>query len=219
MKIDIPPVVKNLLIINGLFFLAYISLKQLNNIDLNDFLGLHYFAAEKFMPVQYLTYMFMHANFEHLFFNMFALFMFGKSLEILWGQKKFLIYYFVTGIGAALLHTVVMEFEISAQINELGITMEHPQYKDFLNMHLVVGASGSVFGILLAFGMLFPNTKLMLLIPPIPIKAKYFVIIYGIIELYLGVSGQNDGVAHFAHLGGMLFGILLILFWKKNIKI
>lgn len=212
---NLPPVVKNLLIINGLFFLAYITLSQLGILNLNDFLGLHYFGADDFKPVQYITYMFLHANIEHLFFNMFALFMFGKTLETVWGGKKFLIYYLITGIGAALIQTIVVHFEVTAILNEYQLTPLNPQYQDFLNAHLTVGASGAVFGILLAFGMLFPDVRLMLLIPPIPIKAKYFVIGYGVLELYLGMT-DNGNVAHFAHLGGMLFGFILIKLWKND---
>ena len=265
----LPPVIKNLLIINTLAFLAYITLLQVMNIDLNDILGMHYMGSEKFKPYQIITYMFMHGGFGHLFFNMFALWMFGNTLENYWGPKRFLFYYFITGFGAALTHYAIVYFEISPVISavdnfianpsiaDFKVFMESSNFKivsydiqnnytqflktynnlvvdnpnkalqqaiyflnqyraDYLNTPLIVGASGAVFGILLAFGMTWPNSVIYLYFA-IPIKTKYFVIIYGAIELYSGISsGQGDNVAHFAHLGGMLFGIVLILMWKKN---
>ncbi|MEZ5197376.1 MAG: rhomboid family intramembrane serine protease [Bacteroidales bacterium] len=230
----LPPVVKNLLIINGLFFLATIALSS--RIDLTDFLGLHYPVSKLFMPHQLVTYMFMHGSIGHIFFNMFALWMFGNALENVWGPKRFLIYYMVTGIGAGLLHLLVMYIQIVnieakispemiAQIRETGysIIQEGQNYADplfgKLNMlynTATVGASGAVFGILLGFGMLFPNSLIYVYFA-IPVKAKYFVMIYGAIELYFGFANNpNDNVAHFAHLGGMIFGYLLILYWKKR---
>lgn len=263
----LPPVVKNLLIINILFFLATFALGNAMDIDLTDILGLHYFGAEKFKPYQFITYMFMHGGFWHLFFNMFALWMFGNALENVWGPKRFLIYYFVTGIGAALLHYVIFYFELRPLLEAINIYLANPgaeqlqeflnggniyqgytplqtfiteynslinldavkanqlsvdfitTYKiDLLNQPVVVGASGAVFGILLAFGMMFPNTLIYIYFA-IPIKAKWFVIIYGALELISGVSNmQGDNVAHFAHLGGMLFGFILIMIWKKRYK-
>lgn len=264
----LPVVVKNLLIINGLFFLATFALQ--NNIDLADKLGLHYPFSEKFQPYQIITYMFMHGGLMHLVFNMFALWMFGNTLENYWGPKRFLTYYIITGIGAAICHYAVVHFQIQptlelidtylanpspqgfeailasqqfnlsadmvnhfnevipTQFNEavlandnalaLQISVDYMQiYRaDFLNTPVVVGASGSVFGILLAFGMLFPNTMLYIYFA-IPIKAKWFVVLYGAIELFSGIANSpTDNVAHFAHLGGMLFGIILILYWKKK---
>lgn len=263
------PVVKNLLILNGLFFLATISMGGSMNVDLYDILGLHYPGAQQFAPYQFITYMFMHGGFMHLFFNMFALWMFGNVLEQVWGPKRFIIYYLVTGIGAALVHYGVMYFEIAPVIKAINTYLADPtnanmdallaihkfrlsensgeiwlrftefsqalnildanpssmearqitldfltQYKEyFLNLPNVVGASGAVFGILLAFGMLFPNTLIYLYFA-IPIKAKWFVIMYGAIELYAGISNQGgSNVAHFAHLGGMLFGFFLIKYW------
>ena len=179
----------------------------------------------------------MHGNTSHLLMNMFALWMFGKILENIWGSKRFLTYYMLTGIGAALLHLLVSQFQIYAledqmSTQQINIVIAegynyHQQQSYFRDLNLrklqllyyipTVGASGAVFGILLAFGMLFPNTQLFLLFPPIPIKAKYFVIFYGLFELYLGImNSPEDNVAHFAHLGGMLFGYLLLKYWQKN---
>lgn len=205
-----PPVVKNLLILNVLFFLADISL-QTRGIDLTQWLGLHYITAQDFYPWQFITYMFMHGNFSHLFFNMFALWMFGYALENYWGSKRFLVYYLITGVGAALIQTGVLALEIR------GMTQGLPPFaaQHYINQIVTVGASGAIYGILLAFGMCFPNVPIFLYFF-FPIKAKWFVIIYGVIELFAGIGGTADGVAHFAHLGGMIFGLLLILYWRKH---
>ena len=205
-----PPVVKNLLILNVLFFLADISL-QTRGIDLTQWLGLHYITAQDFYPWQFITYMFMHGNFSHLFFNMFALWMFGYALENHWGSKRFLVYYLITGVGAALIQTGVLALEIR------GMTQGLPPFaaQHYINQIVTVGASGAIYGILLAFGMCFPNVPIFLYFF-FPIKAKWFVIIYGVIELFAGIGGTADGVAHFAHLGGMIFGLLLILYWRKH---
>lgn len=216
---QLPEIVKNLLIINGLLFLGTISLENYG-IDLTQMLALHQFQSPDFRPHQLVTHMFMHANFTHLFFNMFALWMFGKTLENVWGGKRFLIYYMFTGLGAAALHLGVSQYEIlslQAQPNSSDLNMILEMRK--LNLLITtptVGASGAVFGILLAFGMLFPNTLLYIYFA-IPIKAKYFVMLYGALELFLGLSNNPaDNVAHFAHLGGMLFGFLLLKYWQKN---
>lgn len=255
----LPPVVKNLLIINVLFFIATFVFQETKNIDLNAIMGLHYLEAPNFKIWQIFTYMFMHGSFTHLFFNMFALWMFGSTIENVWGAKRFLLYYFVTGIGAAILHYVVIYFQIAPDLALFNQFLDNPTietYKtltsnfsagqvkivlennlqifennttsitdlsiatatikdSFLNSFNVVGASGSVFGLLLAFGMLFPNSVIYIYFL-FPLKAKWFVVIYGALELFLGVSGTSDGIAHFAHLGGMLFGIFLILYWKKK---
>lgn len=206
----LPPVVKNLLILNVLFFLADVSL-QPRGIDLTRWLGLHYITAQDFYPWQFITYMFMHGNFSHLFFNMFALWMFGYALENYWGSKRFLVYYLITGVGAALIQTGVLALEIRSMTAELPpFAAQH-----YINQIVTVGASGAVYGILLAFGMCFPNVPIFLYFF-FPIKAKWFVIIYGVIELFAGIGGTADGVAHFAHLGGMIFGLLLILYWRKH---
>lgn len=206
----LPPVVKNLLILNVLFYLADISLAT-RGIDLSRWLGLHYFTAKDFYPFQFLTYMFMHGNFSHLFFNMFALWMFGYALENYWGSRRFLVYYLVTGIGAGLIQSGVQAWELVPIMQKYDpVSVQH-----YIDNIVTVGASGAVFGILLAFGMCFPNVPIYLYFF-IPIRAKWFVIIYGLIELFAGIGGTADGVAHFAHLGGMIFGFLLILYWKRH---
>ena len=232
---NIPPVVKNLIIINVLFFVAD-NIFALKGIRLSSYLGLYFPFSENFRLHQIFTHMFMHGSLMHIFFNMFALYMFGRVLESVWGSKRFLIYFLITGIGAALLHSFVNFLEYQSLAGKMSpetidyVKTEGPRLwnegKNFsdtltgkLNMLLnipTVGASGAVFGLLLAFGMLFPNTQLMLLFPPIPIKAKYFVMGYGAIELYLGFSHPGSNVAHFAHLGGMLFGYIMIKYWNKN---
>jgi len=266
----LPPVVKNLVIINALFFLATYAFGHAFDIDLVEYLGLHYIKSEKFMPYQFITYMFMHGGIWHIFFNMFALWMFGNALENVWGPKRFLTYYMVTGIGAALIQMLVMWIQFSPLNAELYAYSLNPSFNDFFafveNNNLMryvsnsdyideinrfikewqfdqnnlgylqqsidylsslsqykidiptVGASGAVFGVLLAFGMLFPNALLYVYFA-IPIKAKYFVIIYGAIELYMGFSNNpGDNVAHFAHLGGMIFGFFMIKYWNRQIK-
>ncbi|MDC1063525.1 rhomboid family intramembrane serine protease [Flavobacteriales bacterium] len=224
---ELPEVVKNLLILNGLFFLATVSLNNLG-IDLVKILGLHQFQSPDFRPHQLITHLFMHGNFTHLFFNMFALWMFGKILENVWGSKRFLIYYTITGIGAASIHLLISQYQIisiSNQIPEMVNLAVEGRYNPSIPISKkltqliitpTVGASGAVFGLLLAFGMLFPNALLYLYFA-IPIKAKYFVIGYGLIELYAGISNNPaDNVAHFAHLGGMIFGFFLIKYWKND---
>jgi len=232
---QLPEVIKNLLIINGLLFFATISLKNYG-IDLTQALALHQFQSPNFMPHQLVTHFFMHADFTHLLFNMFALWMFGKILENAWGGKRFLVYYMITALGAAALHLTISQYEIinlQSQLHpsDLNILLENGksvlersqnysnQIMGKLNLLIntpTVGASGAVFGILLAFGMLFPNTLLYIYFA-VPIKAKYFVMIYGGLELYLGLSNNPaDNVAHFAHLGGMLFGFLLLKYWQGN---
>ena len=160
--------------------------------------------------------MFMHGGFTHLFFNMFALWMFGRTLEYEMGSTRFLLYYMVTGIGAGLLQLGVTWIEVSSLHSAVAAGTASPYELAARIGSVTIGASGAVFGVLLAFGMMHPNAMLMLLIPPIPIKAKYFVIGYGLIELFLGVSGAQSGVAHFAHVGGMLWGFFLLRYWKKK---
>ncbi|MBR7170055.1 MAG: rhomboid family intramembrane serine protease [Alistipes sp.] len=204
-----PPVVKNLLIINGLMFLATTLLSQYH---LTGYLGLFNPLSPLFHSYQVVSYMFLHADFNHLFFNMFALWMFGRTVEYDLGSKRFLIYYMVCGVGAALLQLLVgwIEYQV------LTGSPETWAYAQGLLHVPTVGASGAIFGLLLAFGFLHPNAQIMLLIPPIPIRAKWFVVIYGVIELFFGISGYQAGVAHFAHLGGMLWGLLLLLYWRKS---
>lgn len=191
-----PPVIKNLLIINVVVFLLTFILFAGNS---NNFLTI-YFAlwpldSGLFMPWQLVTYMFMHGGFMHILFNMFGLWMFGVELENYWGSNRFLTYYMVTGIGAGLLHLGVQMLEGSGAPT--------------------VGASGSVYGILLAFGMMFPN-RIIFVSLLIPMPAKYFVLIYGAIELFSGLTRTNSGIAHFAHLGGMIFGFIMIKYWQKG---
>lgn len=216
---SIPPVTKNLIIINFLMWLATFVLGNRFDIDLPQYLGLHYITSPDFNVAQFFTYMFMHDpnSLAHVFFNMFSVFIFGRTLELVWGSKRFLFYFITTGIGAGFIQEFVwflsMAGETSMVVEANGVFKIVPT-EFLLN---TIGASGAVFGILLAFGMLFPNAEMFLMFIPIPIKAKYFVALYGIVELWLGVASYtNDNVAHFAHLGGMLFGLILILYWKKK---
>lgn len=232
----LPEVVKNLLIINGLFFLATYVLGSSLNIDLAKHLGLHQFQSPDFRPHQLVTHMFMHGGVSHILFNMFALWMFGNQLENIWGSKRFLTYYIITGLGAAALHLAVCQLQISfleakMSIEQINIVISdgynalqnNQNFRDPLLFKLnnlyhtpTVGASGAVFGLLLAFGMLFPNSIIYLYFA-LPVKAKYFVIFYGIAELYLGIQNNpGDNTAHFAHLGGMVFGYFIIKYWKNN---
>lgn len=262
----LPTVVKNLLIINGIFFLATLALQKFN-IDLRDILGLHYFGSEKFSPIQFITYMFLHANFGHIFFNLFAIWMFGYAIENYWGAKRFLVYYLITGFGAALIHYAVfystqmmpvlhlvdgflanpsldglqtvlsspkfsMYYEVQGLYNdfvtkynmlvqtdpqqalEVAVRFMEQYRVEYLNAPVIIGASGALFGILLAFGWMFPNSRIYLYFA-IPVKAKWLVIGYGLMEFFSGVSNNpGDSVAHWAHLGGMIFGFFLIRYWK-----
>lgn len=261
----LPTVVKNLLIINGIFYFATVVFESKLGLELTRYLALFFPASEYFFPHQYVTHLFMHGSLLHLFSNMFALWMFGNILENVWGPRRFLTYYLVTGIGAALIHTLATWFELEQMRNELDfylssgdpvdfreLVMQYSRYIDpansirlneFINAWMnmpqsemmkqqalefgqdllrlkqdipTVGASGAVFGVLLAFGMLFPNTIIYIYFA-IPMKAKWFVLLYGVFELYSGIrSNPEDNVAHFAHLGGMLFGYLLIRHWKRT---
>lgn len=260
----LPPVVKNLLIINGLFYLATITFESSFGIDLVRYLGLHYFKSEYFQPYQYVSYMFLHANFGHVLWNMFALWMFGYLLENVWGSKRFLTYYMITGIGAAVIQTLINWWSFSSIEHEALLFADQPtkdafvalvknnfpnyyeyhdvirtfigewtlnpsnqtyagQSVDYVNQLIqlrmnvpTIGASGAVYGILLAFGMMFPN-MLVYVYFLIPIKAKWIVMIYGALELFSGISNNpSDNVAHFAHLGGMIFGFFMIYYWKKK---
>ena len=218
---NMPKVTKNLIIINVLMFLATI-VAQRYNIDLARYLGLHFFLASDFNIAQLFTYMFMHGGFGHLFFNMFAVWMFGRTLETVWGPRRFLLFYIVCGIGAGLIQELVQYIEYAttlAQYQQVQVPWGVIPMSEYLNMMNTVGASGAVYGILLGFGMLFPNTPLFIFPLPMPIKAKYFVIGYAVIQLFSGISNNpNDNVAHFAHLGGMIFGFIMIMYWKKKSK-
>jgi len=260
---DTPPVVKNIIFINVIMFVATMVLNSQFNYDLNNLLGIHYFQSKHFAVYQIVTHMFMHGSMFHIFFNMFALWMFGKVLESVWGSKRFLIYYMVTGIGAIAFNMLVQYFELAHLANVIDAYTQNPNFGSFnafiskyisepsgelsafiakfgsdaknpanINASIdilrqyfgevfnspTIGASGAVFGVLLAFGMLFPNTELMLIFPPIPIKAKWVVIGYGAIELYTGITEPGSNIAHFAHLGGMIFGFFLIKYWAADRK-
>lgn len=231
----IPPVTKNLLIINILIWAVMTLLPKVGS-ALDSQLALYYIESPAFKPFQLLTYMFLHSGFTHLFFNMFALWMFGSVIERALGSKRFLIYYLSCGFGAALIqegvyaimvakyHNVFTPEEFSYIVSRgLQYLQSGQNYVDpsagTLNALVnapTVGASGAIYGILLAFGMLFPNQPIYLMFIPIPIKAKWMVLGYGAIELLFGISGTASNVAHWAHLGGMLFGVFMILYWKKR---
>ncbi len=218
---SIPPVTKNLLIINLLLWFATLVIgtnPATGSYRLVDWMGLHAFGAGQFNVAQLITYMFLHdpSSFSHVFFNMFSVYMFGRTLEQVWGSKRFLFYYITTGMGAGIIQELAWYVEFGGQITQIADAYGWEQASNALNGLVTIGASGAVFGILLAFGMLFPNVPLYLMFIPVPIKAKWFVLGYGLIELFLGISASSDGIAHFAHLGGMLVGILLILYWRKK---
>ena len=216
---NMPTVTKNLLIINFLAFIATWVL-QLRGIDLTSLLGLHFFLASDFHFYQFVTYMFLHGGVTHIFFNMFALWMFGSVIERVWGPKKFLFYYICCGIGAGFAQELVQ------YVNYIMSDLAAYQYVNtgtvqittdaYINLWTTIGASGAVYAILLAFGMIFPNERLFIIPFPFPIKAKWLVVGYIAIELFSAMSGPGDGVAHMAHLGGMLFGFLLIRYWQKH---
>ena len=190
---NLPPAVKNLLIINIIVFLG----SELIGDPMYQYFALFPIGSAFFRWWQFVTHMFMHGSFAHIFFNMWSLIVFGPVLERMWGSKKFLLYYFVCGLGAAGCHELVLFLQGASNIP-------------------TVGASGAIYGLLLGFGMLYPNYVLTLVFPPVSLKAKWFVVIFAAIELVTGILGTSDGVAHFAHLGGMLFGLILLLFWKKK---
>ncbi len=268
-------VVKNIIIINIAMLLITFIAEETMGYNLTQVLGLHNTSSEHFRPYQFITHLFMHGGLMHLFFNMFSLYMFGRILELpqVWGSKRFFTYYFITGLGAAVLHLIVTNIEFSSIQTAADHFLNSPtpdMFQQFLEKNVfsgssgllssntdnkkplydfiyewssdknnveyiqtakyyvqtyvshradipVVGASGAVYGVLLAFGMLFPNVELMLLFPPIPIKAKYMVMVFGAIELFSGLnSAAGDNIAHFAHLGGMIFGFILIKIWQKE---
>jgi membrane associated rhomboid family serine protease len=217
---NLPPITKNLLIINVLCYFGIIVARRYG-LDLDSVLGLHFFLASDFKLYQLFTYMFMHANLEHIFFNMFAVWMFGRTLEMVFGSKRFLTYYLVCGIGAGIVQEVIQYVFYATELvryDSVNIGVEIVPMAEYLNFMTTVGASGAVYGVLLAFGMLFPNSQMFVFPLPFPIKAKFFVIGYALIELFLGLGQTGDGVAHFAHLGGMIFGFLLIMYWRKKSK-
>lgn len=252
---------KFLLIANVVMFVITLLLQYLQNVDLTDYLALFYIKSDLFRPYQYFTYMFMHSGVFHLFFNMYALFLFGAMLETVWGTKRFVFYYLVTGLGAAVVNTVVNYYQFAPLLQAYNDFIASPSangleavaqncngfnlaavyeiiehwsevQSDFDTLENIrsqvtsvvtsytsapmIGASGAVFGLLLAFAMTFPDLKLQIIFIPIGIKAKYFVLIYGLLELFFGINNfSGDNVAHWAHLGGLLAGIILMLIWKR----
>ncbi len=232
---NIPPVTKNLLILNILLWAVMALVPSMDRL-LTQHFALYYFTSSAFKPFQLLTYMFLHAGFTHLFFNMFALFMFGRTIEWSMGSARFLFYYLSCGIGAALVQLGVYAWCVHDLVSILPpeayqevltrgweILQQHMNYSDpdlgLLNAYVnspLVGASGAVYGVLLAFGYLFPNQPIYLFFIPVPIKSKWIIIGYFVIELVYGLGGVADNVAHFAHLGGMIFGFLLLVYWKRR---
>lgn len=236
-----PPVTKNLLIINTIVWLAMALVRPLEGV-LTQYGALYYFTSDQFLPTQLISYMFIHASFLHLFFNMFALYMFGVTMERVLGAPKFLFYYISCGLGAALvqegvfalmIHHYAQMFPNPGTITALarhssvtfqevinaGIMPNDPVLGNLLALYHTptVGASGAIFGILLAFGYMFPNVRLYLMFPPVPMRARVFVLLYAGLELVLGIyNSQADTVAHFAHLGGMIFGLLILIYWRRK---
>ncbi len=225
----LPEITKNLLIVNSLMFLASMTFPMME-----QHLSLYSIAGVRFQPFQIVTHMFMHGSVMHLLFNMYALYIFGSEIERVFGAKRFLFYYLSTGLGAAFLQSGVNYMEYLQAIE--GVPPELLQkvlnWTGSINLpvgfedqarHIaalanggMLGASGAVFGLLAAFGMLYPNRIIQLLFPPVALPAKYFVMLYGVMELYLGLSQANTGIAHFAHLGGAIFGVIIILLWRKQ---
>ena len=219
---SIPKVTKNLLIINILAYLATITLVK-SGFDMNDIFGLHYYESDSFKPFQIITYMFLHASFSHLFFNMFALWMFGRIIEDILGPSKYIFFYFTCGIGAGLVQELAWAYDIPNTLQgiamQYGTVLSTSDTEMIMSRFITVGASGAIFGLLLAFAMLLPNQPIFFMFIPVPIKAKYFVIIYALIELWGGVAASSgDNVAHFAHLGGMIFGFFLLKYWQNKYK-
>ena len=218
-----PLVTRNLIFINLIVWLAQLVLPKSLGFDITDWGALHFYYGSAAHFYQYITYMFLHStdSLMHILNNMFMLWMFGSVIERYWGPKRFLIYYLITGITAALTQQIVWAIDLSSvtsgayQFVNLGNNQIIPA-AEFLNMPTTVGASGAVFGLLLAYGMLFPNSEMYYLFLPIPIKAKYIVLLFGAYELFSGVHATGSNVAHFAHLGGMIGGIILILLWRRK---
>jgi membrane associated rhomboid family serine protease len=228
---NIPPIVKNLILINILMLFATFLFEEF----MFKYFTLHYPISPMFKPVQLFTYMFMHGGVWHLFFNMYMLYIFGSVLEQYWGSKRFLSFYIITGLGAAAFYLLILWLQIinieshiePAIINEMRALLRNGKISTLPDANIakwtnimsirMLGASGAVFGVLLAFGMMFPRTRLQLIIPPVALEARWFVIICGIIELFFGiVQVQGDNIAHFAHLGGMIFGFVMIKYWQKR---
>lgn len=219
MNLNMPPVTKNIIIINLLMLLAK-AVANRYGIDFDDLLGLHFFLASDFRLYQFFTYMFVHADLTHIFFNMFAVWMFGRLMEQVMGSKRFLFYYIVCGLGAGLIQegAQYVEYLYSGLADYDSVNLEGMvlPMQTYLNRWTTVGASGAVYGILLSFGMTFPEERLFIIPFPFPIKAKWFVIGYAVIELMSALGNTGDNVAHMAHLGGMLFGWALIMHWRRG---
>ena len=225
---SIPETIKQLIIINIIFYFGSQFLGDLSY----DILALHYFENDKFLISQLVTHMFMHGSPSHILFNMFGLWMFGSPLEQMWGKQKFLFFYFSAGLGAAALQMFVYYIQVQTlydviELNNLSLSdpsvvlnyMSQNDYNKAISSFnsVMVGASGAIYGVLVAFAFSFPNSKLMLLFPPIPIKAKYFVPLLILLDLFFGLSSFSIGsIAHFAHIGGALIGLVMVLYWKKN---
>ena len=225
---SVPETIKQLIIINIIFYFGSQFLGDLSY----DILALHYFENDKFIISQLISHMFMHGSPSHILFNMFGLWMFGSPLEQMWGKQKFLFFYFSAGLGAAALQMLVYYIQVQAlydvvETNSLSLSdpaillnyMSQNDYNQALSSFnsVMVGASGAIYGVLVAFAFSFPNSKLMLLFPPVPIKAKYFVPLLILIDLFFGLSSFSIGsIAHFAHVGGALIGLIMVLYWRKN---
>lgn len=216
---QIPPISKNILIINvGVFLIMKVM--NMRGIDFTNILGLHYISSPLFKPFQIFTYQFVHGSFLHLFFNMFGLYLFGSRLEEIWGQKRYLFFYLFCVAGSAIFLFATDAFsiyKITGSINPLKYNEILPESVISIYLKVTIGASGAIMGLLAAYAMLFPNTEMYIMFIPVPIKAKYLAIGYGLIELYQGIfSRPGDNIAHFAHVGGLLFGFLLVLYWNKT---
>ncbi len=225
---SVPETIKQLIIINVIF---YFGSQFLGNLSY-DLLALHYYENDKFLITQFLTHMFMHGSPSHILFNMFGLWMFGSPLEQMWGRQKFLFFYISSGLGAAFLQMAIYYLQVKnlydvVELNNLSLSdpqqllnyMSQIDYNNAISSFnsVMVGASGAIYGTLVAFAFSFPNSKLMLLFLPFPIKAKYFVPLLILIDLFFGVSSYSVGpIAHFAHIGGALIGLVMVLYWKKN---
>ena len=225
---SVPETIKQLIIINIIFYFGSQFLGDLSY----DILALHYFENDKFIISQLISHMFMHGSPSHILFNMFGLWMFGSPLEQMWGKQKFLFFYFSAGLGAAALQMLVYHVQVQAlydvietnnlSLSDPGILLNYMSQNDYNQAlssfnSVMVGASGAIYGVLVAFAFSFPNSKLMLLFPPIPIKAKYFVPLLIVIDLFFGLSSFSIGsIAHFAHIGGALIGLIMVLYWRKN---
>lgn len=218
---NITPVVKNIIIINGLFFLATMAFNSLD-IQLDRLLSMWYFDSSQFGEWQIVTHMFMHGGITHIFFNMLTLYFFGTQLERIWGTQRFLFFYLSCGLCAALVHMGVNAYQVYSVAGSIIASPEMVNIASYPSTLYsaykipVLGASGAVYGVFAAFAYLFPNTRIMLLIPPIPLKAKWLVLGLVIFDLYSGVNGLKTGIAHFAHLGGALFGFIMVYYWNKK---